>query len=297
MRTLQIRTLESAEGVFPKSGMNNIKFVSNGDGSGVINIDFAIAQPISVGTPVVLTMQGGVIVISGGEELTSLTITNTSVYTVGIKLTSPIGYLSFKQNQYQMREINSSRTSNSPHIDYSEPVYRLNTYINLFLSNPLNTPIDGLLYRTGSVASMANMFNGAVEFNREVKGLVYAGFTGSLAAMFRNAVLFNQDVSSWNVSGIIELDNLFDNALSFNQDISMWNFALNASFNISFLRNTALSPENYSKFLIKLADTDWTGRIAQKTMGAANVRYSAAGAAARASLVASGWTITDGGQA
>lgn len=44
-----------------------------------------------------------------------------------------------------------------------------------------------------------------------------------MQGMFLYADSFNQDISKWNVSNVINMNNMFDNAKSFNQNINSWN--------------------------------------------------------------------------
>ncbi len=106
---------------------------------------------------------------------------------------------------------------------------------------------------------------------------------------------FNQDITNWDVTNVVDMNYMFYYAYSFNQDISKWNFNKEVYFGPSFLAGAgSFSTDNYDKFLIKLASIDWTGRVAAKELGSSS-KYSSAAVAARAALVADGWSITDEG--
>ncbi|WP_155520003.1 BspA family leucine-rich repeat surface protein, partial [Acinetobacter pittii] len=127
----------------------------------------------------------------------------------------------------------------------------------------------------------------------------------NMISMFQQATAFNQDISNWNISKVLDMSNMFNGATSYNQDLSAWCAKFNINVNLtSFLDNSGMSAANYSAFLNALwADIGttrqgaWIARTTAKILGAANLKYNSTAAAARASLIANGWTITDGGQA
>lgn len=129
--------------------------------------------------------------------------------------------------------------------------------------------------------------------------------TVNMISMFQQATAFNQDISNWNISKVTDMSNMFNGATSYNQDLSAWCAKFNINVNLtSFLDNSGMSAANYSAFLNALwADIGttrqgaWIARTTAKILGAANLKYNSTAAAARASLIANGWTITDGGQA
>lgn len=147
---------------------------------------------------------------------------------------------------------------------------------------------------TSGVEKFNHMFNGCRVFNQSVNHLNTSNAT-EMQSMFNGAYAFNHPLDEWDVSGVTNMSAMFDNARAFDQDLSSWDFNLEVNL-ASFLNISGMSPENYSKLLIKLASIDWSGRSQTKVLGASGVRYNASGAAARQELVDDGWTITDGGQ-
>jgi surface protein len=127
----------------------------------------------------------------------------------------------------------------------------------------------------------------------------------NMVYMFAQATAFNQNISNWNISKATDMNNMFNIATAFNQDLSAWCAKFNINVNLAnFLDNSGMSAANYSAFLNALwADIGttrqgtWIARTVAKILGAANLKYNSTAAAARASLIANGWTITDGGLA
>ena len=81
--------------------------------------------------------------------------------------------------------------------------------------------------------------------------------------MFKNATNFNQPLDSWNVAGVIGVNNIFDTAISFNQPLDNWNVTLgmtgmfrNAinfnqplkSWNLSYIDNISYMFKNAKSF-------------------------------------------------
>ena len=158
----------------------------------------------------------------------------------------------------------------------------------------------------------SSMFFNASAFNQDIGSWNVSGATNT-SNMFRGASSFNQDIGSWNVSSVTNMSNMFQDASSFNQDISSWYPGIPSSTFSSFsnmLNNTNMSVENYSKWLICLAN--WandnfylSGRLGATGLQYNSITYSGIGSgvytdavSARAYLVTTlGWTISDSGQA
>ncbi|WP_298908279.1 hypothetical protein [uncultured Psychrobacter sp.] len=97
---------------------------------------------------------------------------------------------------------------------------------------------------------------------------------------------------------------MFSSATAFNQDLSSWAAKFHVNVNLDRFLGTTWGTTNYDKFLNALwTDINttrpqaWALRTTSKLLGMGTSKYSAASAAARASLVSNGWTITDGGLA
>lgn len=121
----------------------------------------------------------------------------------------------------------------------------------------------------------------------------------SAAACFLGATKFNQPLIGLNFSNCLSMSAMFNGATSFNQDISSWVFNKNVILT-GFMLGKSSANYNatyYDNLLIKWASVFiGTGRTeTNKVIQMGSIKYTSAGASARASLVADGWTITDGG--
>jgi len=107
------------------------------------------------------------------------------------------------------------------------------------------------------------------------------------------------------------MQNTFWNASSFDQDISAWSPKTTTANFINMLNNSGMSVENYSKWLIALANWSYdnnytiTERLGATGLQYNNTTYTGIGSgqytnavSARAYLTGTRrWTITDSGQA
>ena len=140
------------------------------------------------------------------------------------------------------------------------------------------------------VDDLFEVFYVALLFNQDVGSWDVSNVTDMTNA-FRDTP-FNQDISSWDTSSVTIMQAMFRNATSFNQNISTWDINQVINFNI-FMTNVTLSTTNYDALLVawEAQAPTYSGSI-----DFGNSQYSAAGYAARQSLISNyGWTITDGG--
>jgi len=168
-------------------------------------------------------------------------------------------------------------------------------------------------WNVSSVTQIFGMFAFAPSFNNGGSSSIGSWDVSSvtnMANMF-NGIPFNQDIGSWNVSSVTNMGSMFNNASSFNQDISAWSPATSAANFFNMLNNSGMSVENYSKWLIALANWSYDNNYTiAESLGATglqynNTTYTGIGSgqytdavSARAYLVSTrGWTITDSGQA
>jgi len=129
-----------------------------------------------------------------------------------------------------------------------------------------------------------------------------------MTSMFRSNLAFNQPLTNWNTSSATTMANMFDGASAYTQDLSYLdiNSIPNGHNFGGFLTGTSINTENYSRLLISFANqVDTLTKPTGCTMNNGVLTYNntnyggspySDGAAARAALVSSGWTITDGGQ-
>lgn len=109
------------------------------------------------------------------------------------------------------------------------------------------------------------------------------------------------NIHLWDMSNVTTMERMFSRALKFNQDISGWTFNKDVNL-VDFMVGksaASYSPVYYSNLLIKLRNcVVGTGRTeTKKSLTMQNLKYTSAGASARADLVADGWNIIDGGLA
>lgn len=173
-------------------------------------------------------------------------------------------------------------------------------------NNGGSTGIDS--WDTSKVNNMSEMFYSADNFNQPIGSWDVSNVT-TMYGMFRYADSFNQDIGSWNVSAVETMAYMLEWTTSFDQDISSWSpSTTNADFT-GMLNYSGMSVENYSKWLIALANWAYdNGYTTAETLGATNKKYNNTtytgigsgqytnAVSARAYLVSLGWTITDGGQ-
>ena len=186
-----------------------------------------------------------------------------------------------------------------------------------------NQPLSG--WNVSGVETMANMFELAQNFNQDIGAWdvsnvtdMYRMFRGttftigtfnnggspsisgwntskvqSMDSMFDDQTSFNQPIGAWNTSSLTNINNMLNNADAFDQDLSNWTVT-GISNAVNFM-NTAngLSTINY--------DSTLSGWSSQAVKSGVNIHFggskysTATGLAYRNALVASGWTITDGG--
>ena len=138
---------------------------------------------------------------------------------------------------------------------------------------------------------------------------------GSFSQVFRSCP-FNHDLSSWSMASQTSMQRMFESNGSFDQDISAWGTndggmaASTATFS-NMLDNTAMSTENYSKWIICLANWAYDNSYTTaEVLGGSGLQYNNTtyggigsgqytdAVTARAYLVSTlGWTVNDSGQA
>ena len=149
-----------------------------------------------------------------------------------------------------------------------------------------NQPLGN--WNTLLVENMGLMFCGAIAFNQSIGNWQTASVT-DMRGMFSSAKVFNQPLDNWNTAEVRDMAYMFAGATAFNQTLGNWTLNSNVILT-SMLDTCGLDCNNYSNTLIGWAANPNTPN--GRTLGALNMQYNAAGAAARATLISKGWTIT-----
>lgn len=176
------------------------------------------------------------------------------------------------------------------------------TFTSMFDSSNFNDNISN--WDVSNATTFKQMFYKST-FNQDISSWDTSSLT-SLQNCFYRAGFFNQDISSWNTSSVKFMNTCFRQAISFNQDISAWDFSgLNSSISLSQFMFSKTSTDYdaiyYDNLLIKWASDPSVGGLQSNVIGTidmGSIKYTSAGASARASILANNKavTINDGGQ-
>ena len=167
----------------------------------------------------------------------------------------------------------------------------------------LNDSINN--WDVSNIDNMEQMFRQCSLFNQPLNNWNVSSVT-TMQYMFFSCSSFNQPLNNWNVSNVTTMQNMFRNCASFNQDISTWNFS-GLSLSNSFFRfmlgksSANYDAAYYDNLLIKWASDPSLGGLQPNiidTIDMGTIKYTSAGASARASILANNKavTINDGGQ-
>jgi len=186
-----------------------------------------------------------------------------------------------------------------------------------------NQPLSG--WNTSNVTNMSSMFDTARDFNQDIGSWDVSNVTNmtkmfqtvffipssfnnggspsisgwdtsnvtNMQQMFQYVDAFNQPIGTWDTSSVTNISSMFLDADSFDQDLSNWVVTGVTNANSFMADANGLSTTNYDRTL-----SGWSSQAVQSGVNIhfGNSQYSTAtGLAYRNALVASGWTITDGG--
>ena len=150
-------------------------------------------------------------------------------------------------------------------------------------------------FDTVGVSNFTSMFYNCSSFNQQITNLNTASvFT--LSRLFTNCSAYNQEIL-FSTKGCVSFDTTFYGCTAFKQNLNHLDITSLANA-ADMLGNTNINDTGtttrYDALLTAWAAQDFKPNV---PFHAGSAKYSAAGAAARATLVAAGWTITDGGLA
>jgi len=157
------------------------------------------------------------------------------------------------------------------------------------------------MWNTSNLINPAYMFAGDFQgqnFNNggspSISGWDMSNVT-TLRGMFYYCTGFNQPIGSWDTSKVTDIFITLGECTSFDQDLSNWVVTGVTNALLFMISANGLSTTNYDRTL-----SGWSSQAVQNGVNIhfGGSQYSTAtGLAYRNALVASGWTITDGGAA
>ena len=148
--------------------------------------------------------------------------------------------------------------------------------------------------------NLSNFLLGNTIFDQPLNGKDVSNVTAFSAAFFNTN--YNQPLDSWDTSKGVGFVNTFGNNLSFNQPLDSWDFNSASSLQSFMIGKSSVNynAAYYDALLIKWDSGPLNGGLDTVTypsilIGMGTIKHTAAGSAARASLVSKGCVITDGG--
>ena len=181
-------------------------------------------------------------------------------------------------------------------------------WLNLFANCSNLEYLNGFNFTNpNSIVNFRVAFEGCTLMNARFDDLQNVPFT-SLTGSFQYCENFNNDsLTNWDTSNVTEYRVTFRDCFAFNQDISSWDFSGITSYRALQLFMNGKSSANYNaeyydNLLIKWASSPSVGGlpvgVLTEAIDMGTIKYTANGAAARASILANNKavTITDGGQ-
>ena len=165
----------------------------------------------------------------------------------------------------------------------------------LFQNAKKATP-DTSGWDTSKVTTMLYMFGGATEANPDTSGWDTSNVE-TMIGMFQGASKANPDTSEWDTSKVERMDAMFATATIASPDTSNWSLESLNHFNalLHIFKESGISSENYSKFLIMAESTAIRTGVDLGDVGDGSVDYYTGDAAdAKDELIDIGWSFTDG---
>ena len=136
---------------------------------------------------------------------------------------------------------------------------------------------------------LGGAFRDCANLERVIRGDV-SGVV-NMMNMFRDAPKVQVDVRGWDTSSVTNMSNMFANAAAAHPSMSTLDFSSVTTMQDMFNGVTLLT-RDYSNFLLRVVATSTRNNV---TLHGGGSRYNTAGQTARNTLVARGWSITDGG--
>ena len=144
-----------------------------------------------------------------------------------------------------------------------------------------------------NILDFTNIFNSCQNFNQSFT--FNAPNATYISAFLYGCTNFNGDLVI-NAPNITRVDSFFRNCTSFNKPVHNIGFDWTKINNMTnFMTGKSSANYNAAYYDDLLIALDNAGQ-SNVTLGMDSIKYTSAGATARANLISKGWTITDGGQ-
>lgn len=169
----------------------------------------------------------------------------------------------------------------------------ITNFSNFFHGSQFNQDCNS--WNVSQATNLNSMFE-STPFNKSLSEWDVSSVT-TMQQMFGANTVFNQDISVWSTSSLFNIALMFFGATAFNQSLANWDVTSLSGNQTSFMANGAgLSTANYDATLIGWAAQNVNSGVSIN-FGASQYTAGGEAAAARATLISKGWTITDGGTA
>ena len=172
-------------------------------------------------------------------------------------------------------------------------VSNITNFSNFFHGSQFNQDCNN--WNITKATNLSGVFE-STPFNKSLSNWDTSSVT-NLSSIFAINTVFNQDISMWNMSEVNTVIGMFSGATAFDKSLASWDVtSLSGSQVLFFGNGSGLSTANYDNILIGWAAQNVNSGV---SINFGTSQYTAVGeaAAARATLVSKGWTITDGGTA
>lgn len=209
-------------------------------------------------------------------------------------------YENFQPERLKLLEIKSwGKFNNSRGCFYNCTNLRINSATGVTLVGPGESNFNGCRFTTISnlssivfTGTILNLFSLNTNFNQSFT--LNAPNTTSGAGVLDGCSLFNKDLII-NAPNITTVLFFFRNCIAFNKDVSNIGFPWSKITNMGgFMVGKSSANYNASYYDNLLIALDNAGK-SNVPLGMGAIKYTSAGATARANLITKGWTITDGG--
>ena len=172
-------------------------------------------------------------------------------------------------------------------------VSNITNFTNFFHGSQFNQDCNS--WDVSQATNLSGMFE-STPFNKSLSNWDLSSVT-STSSMFGANTSFNQDISMWDMADVTTVLGMFSGATAFDKSLASWDVTSFTGSQLLFFGNgSGLSTANYDDTLIGWAAQNVNSGV---SINFGTSKYTAGGdaAAARATLVTKGWTITDGGTA